>query len=154
MHLVFLIDDNPAVALTFNQRQFCSFLQKRSCCWVWIALPLSGTSCWWRCRTGTRSCSTVCWRPTSRSSCPLFTLPLSAWLVSSMDWHSEDHGEINQSESSLMLAIFALVAYHFYVWLNFTILYKGLFSCSEAEATNTCTPDIAAHCLPVRVHFH
>ena len=58
--------------------------------------PVSGTSCWWRYRTETRSCSTVCWPLTSRSSCPSCTRPPSVWRVSSTASPSGDHGECLQ----------------------------------------------------------
>lgn len=57
------------------------------------SVPPSGTSCWWRCRTGTRSSSTACWLRTSRSSCPSCTPPPWAWPVSSTAWPSGDPGE-------------------------------------------------------------
>lgn len=53
----------------------------------------SGTSCWWRCRTGTKSCSIACWPQTSRSSCPSCTPQPWAWPVSSTAWPSGGPGE-------------------------------------------------------------
>lgn len=69
------------------QQWGCSFLVFQR-----LSSLLSGTSCWWLCRTATRSSSTACWPLTSRSSCPLCTRPLWAWPVSSMGWLSGGHG--------------------------------------------------------------